>query len=352
MTDVTLVSTTSESAPGPRVEPMPAVGLALGFAVIALMLAALAIGAPMPLAVFGLALFGIVHICLELRYVIGRFAGPLAGRFGWLLVLALSLMVLTRLVATLNLTLGRQLEAAGAFVLLGLAAWIGLSGRSRLAVLIGLAGLAVVCLYWPSWYWAVITHLHNFIPLAFLWDWSSRFRWPGERLVFMAGHAVWAVLVPALIMSGALDGWINLRAGLASSWVGDGAAIIASAQFPGISPEIMFRAFVVFAFLQSMHYVVWIGFFPWQAPEVSARFGRAAPALRGWRLPLLAAGLGAAVFVAFVSDYRLGRQIYSLVSTYHVYLEFPILVFMLVGWGALGLGARAGDVRPASPGGH
>ena len=74
------------------------------------------------MAVFGLATFGIVYICLEPRYVIGRFAGLLAGRFGWILLLVLSLMVVTRLVATLNWTLGRQLEAVGAFALLGLAA--------------------------------------------------------------------------------------------------------------------------------------------------------------------------------------------------------------------------------------
>lgn len=294
------------------------------------------------MAVFGLATFGIVHICLEPRYMIGRFAGLLAGRFGWILLLVLSLMVVTRLVATLNWTLGRQLEAVGAFALLGLAAWIGLRGQVRVVVLVGLGCLAAVCPIWPQWYWVIITHLHNFIPLAFLWDWSRRFRGLAERAVFMAGHAVWAVVIPLLIVTGALDAWINPQAGLAAGWVGDGASVLKASAVPGASVDATIRTFVAFAFLQTMHYVVWIGFFPRFAPEVSASFARVVPALRGRRLPVLAAGLGAAVLVAFASDYGLGRQIYSLVSTYHVYLEFPILVFMLVGWGSLVAVKRAG----------
>lgn len=307
----------------------------LVFVVAALVLGVLVLRAPMPVSVFGLAIFGILHVCLEIRYVIGRFAERLGGTLGWVLVLLLTVMVGTRLVASgIDVALGRRLESLGAFALLGLAAWLGMRGRARLAGLVVLGGLAALCLVWPQWYWHVITHLHNFVPLAFLWDWSRRLERQG-RALFMAAQGLWAVVVPALIVSGALDRWVNTDPGPAAGWVGDGAGLLAAAAPPGASPELALRFMVAFAFLQSMHYVVWIGFLPFAAPEISGEFSRAVPSLRGWRLPLLAVGASAMVAVVFWSSYPSGRLLYSLISTYHVYLEFPVLVFMLVGWGRL-----------------
>lgn len=303
------------------------------FVVAAVVLGVLVLRAPMPVSVFGLAIFGILHVCLELRYVIGRFADGLGGVLGWVLVLLLSLMVGTRVVASsVDATLGHRLESMGAFALLGLAIWLGLRGGIRVTSLVVLAGVAALCLVWPAWYWHVITHLHNFVPLAFLWDWSRRLGRQG-RALFMGAQTLWAVLVPGLILSGAVDRWINPRPGPVAGWVGDGAGLLAAAAPPGASPEVAVRFMVAFAFLQSMHYVVWIGFLPFAAPEVSAGFNRVIPALRGWRLPVLAASVGVLLAVVFWFSYPSGRLLYSLISTYHVYLEFPVLIFMLVGWG-------------------
>lgn len=304
----------------------------------ALVLLTVVLRAPMTVSVFGLAIFGLAHICLEIRYVVGRFASRLTGTVGWVLILVLSLLALTRVVASLNPTLGHQLEAVGAFGLLGAAAWIGMRVRSRrlaLGVVLVLVLLGAASLLWSQWYWHLITHLHNFIPLVFLWDWSARLGARRARALFMSAHAGWAVAIPALIVGGAFDGFINRTPGLAASWVGDGAALALAAAPPGASPELAWRYLVAFAFLQSMHYVVWIGFFPLAAPEAAAAFGRAIPLLRGWRFGLATVLLSAAVLGAFASSYALGRQSYSLVATYHVYLEFPVLVFMLVGWGSL-----------------
>lgn len=299
------------------------VGAAVGLAVLVLR-------APMAVSVFGLASLGILHICLELRYVIGRFADNLAGTLGWVLLLVLTLLAGTRVVATADPTLGHRLEALGAFGLVSLAVWIGLRGDRRTLGLVVVAVVGVACLIWPQWYWHVITHLHNFLPLAFLWDWSARLA-SRARLWFLAAQGVWAVLIPALILGGTVDRWIVAAPGLAADWVGDGSRLAAAAAPPGASAEMALRYLVAFAFLQSMHYVIWIGFFPLAAREATVAFGRVLPLLRGWRLPLLGVVAGGLVAATFWSSYALGRQIYSLVATYHVYVEFPVLIFLLLG---------------------
>lgn len=323
------------------VDARPAASVALGlagiFVVVAALLGAAVLRAPIAISVFGLAILGLAHICFEVRYVIGRFGDRLGGAVGWVLVLVLSLMALARVVAALNRTLGHQLEAIGAFGLLGAAAWLGLRGRRRPAAFIiaVIATVGLASLIWPQWYWHVITHLHNFIPLAFLWDWSRRLNDQRARITFISAQALWAVLIPGLIIGGTLDRFINPEPGAAAYWIGDGSALLSAAAPPGASPELALRYLVAFAFLQSMHYVVWIGFFPLAARDTTAAFGRAIPVLRGWRFGALAMVLSAGVLVAFAASYGLGRQIYSLLATYHVYLEFPLLIFMVVGWGSL-----------------
>lgn len=314
--------------------------LPAGFALVAVAVLVLVLRDPIAVSVFGLACFGLLHIALELRYVIGRFADRLAGRFGWLLVGILTLLVGARLLATVVNTLGRQIEAAGAFVLIGLAVWVGLRGRWRIAGLVLAALGGLVALLWPAWYWHLITHLHNVVPLVFLWDWSRRLP-DSQRRVFLGVQGFWALLIPGLIVAGAFDALLDPAVvSLAAGWVGDGAGVIAAAAPPGASAELAYRFMVAFAFGQSMHYVVWIGFLPTFAPEVTADFGRLVPALRGWRAPVLALVGAALLGLAFLSDYATGRMLYGLVATYHVYLEVPVLAFMAFGWGALRSRAR------------
>ena len=62
--------------------------LPAGFVLAAIAVLALVLRDPLAVSVFGLASFGMLHIALELRYVIGRFADRLAGSLGWLLSFA------------------------------------------------------------------------------------------------------------------------------------------------------------------------------------------------------------------------------------------------------------------------
>jgi hypothetical protein len=91
------------------------------------------------------------------------------------------------------------------------------------------------------------------------------------------------------------------------------------------------RFLVVFAFLQTMHYVVWVWFLPRYAPDATEAFERRVPVLTGGRVWALGLGGGALLAVLFTLDYWGGRSVYSALATYHAYLEFPVLLALLLG---------------------
>ena len=55
------------------------------------------------------------------------------------------------------------------------------------------------------------------------------------------------------------------------------------------------------------------------------------PWLRGRRAWLVGIAGGAFLAVLFVSDYFQGRALYGAIATYHAYLEFPVLLALLMG---------------------
>ena len=79
-----------------------------------------------------------------------------------------------------------------------------------------------------------------------------------------------------------------------------------------------------------MHYVVWVGFLPHVAPETTQAFERRWPTLTTARIWLV--GLAAAVLLGalLISDYRQGKTVYAGLATYHAYLEFPVLLVLLI----------------------
>ena len=80
-----------------------------------------------------------------------------------------------------------------------------------------------------------------------------------------------------------------------------------------------------------MHYVVWVAFLPRYAPDASRAFEARLPWLRGRRLWLIAIGVGALLAILFVVDYAQGRLMYSSFASYHAYLEFPVVLALLLG---------------------
>jgi len=59
---------------------------------------------------------------------------------------------------------------------------------------------------------------------------------------------------------------------VAARFVGDGGKIIAGPAPPDVAAQMGLRFLVMFAFLRTMHYVVWVGFLPRFAPEAAAAF--------------------------------------------------------------------------------
>ncbi|WP_224284169.1 hypothetical protein, partial [Streptomyces sp. LS1784] len=298
-----------------------------GFALSAVLALVPALRAPTGLAVLGLAAFGLLHNVLELRYVAGRFATVLTGPLLRLLLALVTGIVLCRLLPPSRAS--QAAEILLAYGLLAAACRYGLRGRPRLlaagAVLLVAAGAA--SLAFPAYHFVVLAHLHNVVPLLFLAEWSRRLR--RGRAGFLALQAGWVLVVPALLLSGLLDGLLSQRPG---GWTDRLAAAYTPPAW--LTPEAGLRFLAVFAFLQTMHYVVWVWFLPRYAPEAAERFDARVPALRGVRAWALGAGAGVLLALLFAVDYAQGRSLYAALASYHAYLEFPVLLMLVLGLGA------------------
>ena len=196
----------------------------------------------------------------------------------------------------------------------------------------------------------VLTHLHNLVPLIFLWDWASRIRQPRARLAFRLTQLLWIIVLPLIILAGGAGPLDLSDAGAAARFVGDGSRLIAAAAPPEAAATIGVRFLVVFALLQTMHYVVWVGFLPRYAPEAAAAFDARVPWLRGRRAWIVGIVAGSFFAVLFLSDYFAGRALYGALATYHAYLEFPVLLALIMAPRALSQPAEPGSValRPSS----
>ncbi|WP_308167882.1 hypothetical protein [Catellatospora tritici] len=291
-----------------------------------------ALRAPLAAMVLGLMAFGVLHNVLELRYVAGRFADVLRGP-----LLLWSAAVVTGIAACRLLTL-RTPEILLGYGVLAVGVVYAVPRRWLLPALGGLGVAAAVSLRWPAYHFVVLAHLHNVVPLFFLWEWSRRLP-ERSRLVFRAVQLGWVLAVPALLLSGLLDGLLVRGSAAVTAFAGTPAALAAPVVPPGAQTGLRFLA--VFAFLQAMHYVVWLGFLPWQAPEAVAVFEARVPWLRGWRPWALGLSAAAVLGVLFVADYLQGRAFYQAFASYHAYLEFPVLLALLfAGGGRDLLGSR------------
>jgi hypothetical protein len=303
-------------------------------AVVAL---ALALRLPVATTVLGLAVFGVLHNVLELRYVAGRFDAVLAGPFLTMLATLVTGVLVCRLLPPTAAT--RAAEILVSYVLLSVACLWTLRRRpwwlaGSLAVL---GAAAATSLTFPPYHFVVLTHLHNVVPLFFLWElsraWGAGTRWP-----FRAVNLGWVVVVPGLILAGIFDPLLRAvpaaLAGFGGVAAFEPARMVASYAPPALAGTDMgVRFLAVFAFMQTMHYVVWVGVLPRYAPEAAQRFDRRVPVLRGARAWLLGAALAVAFGVLFALDYAQGRTLYSAVASYHAYLEFPVLLALLFAQG-------------------
>ncbi len=318
-----LSQNTSTSVPPARL-------LITGMLAVAGVSLALATRAPLTVTVLGLMLFGVLHNILEIRYVAGRFASLLTGRFLILLLILTSGIALCRLTAQFWPDVARYAEIGIGYLILLAGCRIGLRGGWLVVAVAVLAVAAIGSFSYPAYHFVVLTHLHNLVPLIFLWDWARRIKQPRERLGFRLTQVLWIVILPLSILLGSVDRWISAGPGVVARFVGDGSRVIAGAAPPESATQIGLRFLVMFAFMQTMHYVVWVGFLPRFAPDATAAFDARVPWLAGRRAWLVGLGAGAFLAVLFLSDYFQGRALYGALATYHAYLEFPVLLALLM----------------------
>lgn len=331
---------------GAQAPPAAAVAWRHNVEVAAAILVALALALALPLAttVFALILFGVLHNYFEIRYVLGRFDHLLAGRIGQLVLVGLTLIVLTRLVGAAPLA--RTAEIVAMYVLLAGVLSVRLRGHavllaSGLAVLLAALGLSLA---FADLHFVVITHLHNVLPLVFLWEWTARGCPSAARRPFWWLQIGWVLAIPLLVLAGAFDGLALPDLTVAARVVGDVEAFVRGLTPPGGDSLLASRLLVMFAFLQLMHYYVWCRFFPAVGGAEAARTDRVLAELglpHGRRLTLAALALAGLTAAVLWSDFRLGRSLYGALAGYHAYLEYALLLlFALPPRGNAGGGCR------------
>lgn len=311
-------------------QPLPRAALMLGLAMCFALVLALRL--PVATSVLGLATFGILHNVLELRYVTGRFATILAGRF-----LAICLTMITGVAVCRLLPVGpwpRAVEIVLAYALIGVAWQWARSATSPLAHACGFVGLmlaALTSLTFPAFHFVILTHLHNVVPLFFLWEWSRQFT--RGRTAFRLVNLGWVLAIPVLLVAGLFDTWLHATSATLRGFGAFDAQRLSAAYTPPpwVDTQFALRFLALFAFMQTMHYVVWVYVLPRYAPDAAQAFDARVPWLRGTRAWALGVAGGLGLLALFLHDWAVGKSVYVTVASYHAYLEFPVLIALLLG---------------------
>ena len=297
--------------------------LRIGAVSVAIALVAIA-SARAPLWVYAttLALFGLPHVLVELRYVDERFSARLPrGTLTWL-VCGLGAVALLRLLAFVGvegplvraeLALGIGLVAVAAPLALARANPAG----SALALLTA-GGLLAGVVYAPLETLVTMAPLHNLTPVGFL---AERLRGRRRRralaAAFVVFFAVPAVMVGAPFLPEVVSGppgtgdlSLHLGAFVPSPWIGS---------------ERGERLFAAAAYLQVMHYAVVLGVLP-RLGGGDQRARALAPWPRGRTFALAVVVVGATAAGSFAMDFSCARAGYAVFAAVHAWVEIPVLL--------------------------
>ena len=200
------------------------------------------------------------------------------------------------------------------------------------------AALATSLAY-SEYHFVVVTHLHNVLPLVFLWEWVGRGASTPAVRTFRALNLTWAVGVAAAAAGGAFDGLAGRVALVdwtpAARIVGDVDGYVRAMTPPGGDSVLGGRLLAVFALLQLLHYYVWCRFFPSVGTAEVARFNGTMAGLglpSGRTLTGLALALAALVLLLMWTDFQRGRSLYGALASYHAYLEYALLLLFVLSW--------------------
>lgn len=289
-----------------------------------LLLSAFAAACALPIVVLAIGplLWGIPHIVSDVRYLVTR---PRLHKRLWVL------LVIGGATIAGAVGLGVRGALAGAVVAMVFAR----ASIARRALGVAVVGSILLIAQWAGWKADLaFVHLHNLVGVGLWWAWrrrDSKLHWAPLAL-FAAGCA--------LILAGAVDAIPALTGGLHSTWTGLDLHRLAWSTSPVLEGPLVPRFFLLYAFGQSAHYIVWLRLMPEDdRPSPTPRsFAQSLRALRAdvgapilWLALIGAVGL---VSWAFWRGIGAARDRYIDLAFFHGYLE---LVAAALLWAESGL---------------
>lgn len=271
---------------------------------------ALTLVSPLLLLALGPIVMGVPHLVADVRYCVVR---P-----GWHRDRALWLAGVPVLAVGLGAPIGVGLVGVAIAIAVAPA-----SLRARTLGLVGVGALLVATLLVDRWFDVALTHLHNVIAVVLWLAWRRRStRW----------HLVPLALL--LVATTVLVAWPRIH-GIATLDPGIPVAHYVALLAPGATVELASAWIVSFAFLQSVHYALWLRVVPDEDRErATPRTFRASLAtldreLGRWFVRLAAiAAIGLALWAAF--DLFAARMGYLRFARFHAVLELCALARLMV----------------------
>lgn len=320
-------------------------GLCLGHATLAALATLLC---PSLLLVLGPVLLGVPHVASDIRYLVLR---PTRARgFGMWVASFCALLIGVRVVELADLgdpAFARFELALVTIWVVGALAWPGARWSwLRAGVVAGALGLGAAALAQPSLARLVFAHAHNVIGLCV---WYALFRPKRSWALLPLG---WIALLTVLIYLGGgsipehvgWPEWFDLHIQAASQWLA-----------PGLPPAVQRGLVLSYAFLQSVHYAVWLIFIPQDAANSAGSPTFCSSLRSAWRdfrplgVALIALGMLSVLGAACI-DPLTTSAVYLFVTPFHGYLELVVLACWLAERsGDFRTRAAALNVRPLAP---
>jgi hypothetical protein len=293
----------------------------------------------------GASLFGAPHLVSGARHLaIRRSLHPLSramavvtAGLGLLLLLGFGRWTIQAITVCFAASVGAEIATAPS------------SAFRRTALLTVLAAATLAALRFHVLFLVAVTHLHAVGSIAFFAVAARR------RGVSALPIVVGSIVVTVLVLSGVVDGLLRSPE-WARSFGPDAVVDLLGAPFEWASRALLQRSLALYAFGQSLHYMVWLRLMPEidrRAPTPSS-FRQAFQLLKqdfgSWTIPLL--GLCVVSCTAMLFGGQSAREAYFALAYFHIGLEgagftravirprerrtgaFPTLIERALGYGA------------------
>lgn len=205
---------------------------------------AVACSLPIWVLAVGPLVWGIPHIVSDIRYLVAR---PRLHRRPWIL----------GVIAAATIAGAYGFGVRGALAGAVVAMVFARASFARRAVGVVAVGALFGVAQWAGWKADLaFVHLHNLVGVGLWWAWRRR-----ESKLHWAPLAIFA-LGCVLILAGCVDAIPKLTGGLRASWTGLDLHRLAWSSSPVHEGPLVARFFMLYAFGQSAHYIVWLRLVP------------------------------------------------------------------------------------------